>query len=84
MFEVIFNQEGDFEALYAAKAWCRSNNISYGSTCRDEPIGLMHGDYYVAKWKNLTAKERRTVDGVILGDKRNGPLTIKMYVPIKP
>ena len=83
MEEIIFEQTGDFQALYAAQDWCRNKGISCGSSCRDMPIGLMHGDFTIAKWKNLTPKERRTVDGVITGDIRNGPIKIKMYVPCR-
>lgn len=73
-----FDQKGRFEALYAAEQWCRENGISYGSGCAGCPTGLMRGDYVVAKWRNLTAKERAELDGVMTGDRRNGPLMIEM------
>ena len=83
MEEIVFDQVGDFEALYAAQAWCLERGISYGSTCGPDPIGLLYGDYCIAKWRNLTPKEKRTIDGIITGDKRNGPIRIKMYVPAR-
>lgn len=83
MQEIVFEQKGTFGALYAAEAWCRDKGISYGSPCGPDPIGLMHGVFWIAKWRNLTPKEKRTLDGVITGDIRNGPITIKLYVPVK-
>lgn len=75
---VHFDQPGDFRALYAAQAWCRERGISYGSTDRTDFIGLLVGDYVIAKWHNLTRKEQRQVDGTITGDARNGPLHLRI------
>jgi hypothetical protein len=74
----IFNQSGTFAALYAAQKWCRDNGISYGSLCRESPVGLMRGDVTIAKWRNLTAKERAECDGVMTGNFRDGPVCIEM------
>jgi len=73
-----FDQQGDFAALYAAQAWCREHGVSYGSTDRTRTIGLLVGEYCIAKWHNLTRKERREVDGTITGDARNGPLHLRI------
>lgn len=73
-----FDQPGDFAALHAAEAWCRENGVSYGSTDRTHTIGLMVGDYVIAKWRNLTAKERKQCHGTIFGDARHGPLTLRI------
>lgn len=74
----IFTQKGDFAAYYAACDWCKKNGVSYGSMQRDDPIGLMRGDYDIAKWRNLSAKDKAELDGVMTGDKRNGPVVIDM------
>lgn len=74
--KIEFNQTGDFSAYTAAKAWCDERGISYGSTQRDAPVGLMYGDYEISKWRNMTAAEIAQLDGRITGDKRNGPVTI--------
>ena len=73
---MIFDQKGDFQAIYAAEKYCNENGISYGSMCSPYPIGLIYGEVVIAKWRNLTKKERDLVDGTITGDFRNGPLTL--------
>jgi hypothetical protein len=78
MLTHIFTQKGDFEAWYAATSWCAYKGISVGSMCRHDPVGLMIGDVLIAKWRNLTAKERSQLDGTITGDFRNGPLTLQI------
>ncbi len=77
--EVIFDQKGDFVAIRAAEQWCRDNGYSYGSMQRDDPIGLMKGDYSIAKWRNLSANEIKQLDGTITGDKRNGAVKITIF-----
>ena len=79
LLKVTFDQQGDFAAIDAARKWCADRGISVGSMQRDDPMGLMVGDYFIAKWRNLNARERKQLDETITGDKRNGPvlLTIK-------
>jgi len=75
-----FEGTNDFEAVNKAAAWCHEKGFSVGSMCRDEPIGLMYGDYLVAKWKNMTPKERRTVDGKITSHNfRSGSVTVTVF-----
>jgi len=73
-----FDGSGDFIALDAAHAWCREHGISYGSLQRDDPVGLMVGNYEIAKWRNLSSAERKRLDGTLTGDKRNGPVFIRL------
>lgn len=73
-----FSEVGDFAALYAAQAWCRNAGYSYGSTDITGRVALMRGDVLIAKWHNLSAKERAECDGVMTGDFRNGPVTINI------
>ncbi len=70
---------GDFEAYNKAIRWLEERGFSYGSMQRDEPIGILHGDYAIAKWRNLNDQERLDLDGVIKGDKRNGPVSVTIY-----
>jgi hypothetical protein len=72
----LFDQIGTFQALYAAEAWCREQGISYGSGCAGCPVGLMYGDYLVAKWRNLSQEEIRALDGRMTGNFRQGPIVI--------
>lgn len=76
--EIVFDQKGTFEAKYAAEQWCRDNGVSFGSSCVDGSIGLLRGDYIIAKWRNLSAKERKQLDGTMSGNFRNGPVTIRL------
>ncbi len=47
---------------------------------RDDPIGIMKGtEWYISKWRNMTAKEHSELHGRIEGDKRNGPITVTIY-----
>jgi hypothetical protein len=77
-FVKVFEGKKDFEALYAAEHWCRDNGISYGSTCVSSPQALLIGDYSIAKWRNLTAKERKQAHGVIENSRREGPVTLRI------
>lgn len=72
-----FNQKGTFDALYAAEAWCRENGISFGASCCTGPTGLLFGKLdWIAKWRNLTPKERSELHGTMSGDFREGPVII--------
>lgn len=77
--ELVFKVDGNFESMYAAERWLTENGYSRGSSCASSPTGLLKGDYHIAKWKNLTKKEKYHLDGVMEGDLRNGPLTISIY-----
>lgn len=82
VFEKTFNQEGTFQAWYAAQDWLNTNGYSYGSSCRGQPVGVLRGDFLIAKWKNLTPKERNSLDGQVNGDFREGPVTINLkHIP---
>ena len=76
-----FTDKGDFAALNAAESFAKSRGYSCGSLCVPEPVALIRGSgILVAKWKNLTAKERAFVDGAITAaDFRNGPVTVKLF-----
>jgi hypothetical protein len=77
-FVKVFEGKETFEASNAAEQWCSDNGISFGSTCAMAPQALLFGDYSIAKWRNLTAKERNQVHGVIEGSVRSGPVTVKI------
>jgi hypothetical protein len=77
--EIIFNNEGDFQAYRSAEYWAKQNGYSYGSMCSPQPTALFKGDCYVAKWRNLSNNDRRQVDGIITGEYRSGPVKITLY-----
>ncbi len=77
--EVNFPANGTFMAYYSATAWCDKNGYSYGSMCGSEPIALWKGDYSISKWRNLSQKEKNTCDGVIIGEFREGDVSILIF-----
>ena len=78
--EFTFHHEKTFGALYEAQAFCKLKGYSCGSLCGDMPVALIKGEgVLVAKWRNLTGKERAFVDGLITSqDFREGPVTVKL------
>lgn len=80
LFEKTFVGRGvDFEAYYAARDWLKAHGFSCGSGQRGAPSGILHGDFTIAKWKNLSLKERRECHGELTGDHREGPVTITIF-----
>lgn len=75
---VRFNQPGTFNAMHAAEDWCREHGVSYGPSDRSGTQGLLVGDYVIAKWRNLSVKEKRECHGTITGDGREGPLVLRI------
>ena len=71
-----FESKEDFGAFREAEEFCRERGFSVGSMQRDEPIGIARGDFYIAKWYNLSAQDKTRLDGVIVGEKRNGPVVV--------
>lgn len=63
--EIVFKNTGTFTAYWAAEKWCDDNGYSRGSMCAPMPTAIMKGECSIAKWKNLSNKERATVDGII-------------------
>lgn len=59
--------DGDhFAADRAAKDMAEECGFCVGPMQRDEPRALMYEFDYVAKWRNLSMDERRTIHGAIL------------------
>jgi len=76
-----FDQQGDFAAARAAENWLHEGGYSVGSSERGAPRGIMRGDVLIAKWRNLSRRERATLDGQMTGDMRNGPVTVELFHP---
>ena len=82
MTEMTFDQTTDFAAVNAARNWLQEQGYSYGSMCMDMPIGILKGNWTIAKWRNLTAKERKQLDGQLVSkDVRNGPVVVQLKDP---
>ena len=70
----------EFAGYYAAVDWLEEQGYSYGSMQGGAPIGVLRRTgVCIAKWRNLTAAERAELDGVLEGEKHDGPVTITMY-----
>lgn len=55
----------DHSGLRACQEWLTANGFSYGPLCRDQPVGVLKGDYQIAKWRNLNHYEQQLLDGEI-------------------
>lgn len=79
MFKMTFNDTGTFKAWYACQNWLDKNGYSYGATsCRAPGVGVIKGDYCIAKMHNLTKDEIQQLDGMVTGDFRDGPVVLTL------
>jgi hypothetical protein len=77
-----FYAPGTFESLNKAHTWLHENGFSYGSLCMDQPVGILHGDFLIAKWKNLSSDDIQALHGVLLSeDFREGACKILIFEP---
>lgn len=76
--EVRFAGAEAFHALRCAETFLAVAGFSIAPGSAGDPTPIMFGDYIVAKWKNLTTRERVGVHGLIEGNRRDGPLTIRL------
>lgn len=74
----------DFAATREAEAWCKARGISVGTMQGPDPRGLLVGDFFIAKWRNLSRDERAALHGTMTGDGRNGPVHINLFVNCPP
>ncbi|HZZ77144.1 MAG TPA: hypothetical protein VFE62_01415 [Gemmataceae bacterium] len=76
-----FEGGSDFEAINKAEAFLKTAGFSCGSMQRGEPIGIMHGDYLISKWRGMTPPEREQLHGQITAETsfRSGPVHIDLY-----
>lgn len=81
---IIFHDAGDFCALRAAERFLASAGFSVGSGCKGCDTGILFGDWVIAKWRNLTRSEQAVLHGVMTGDRRNGPVMIRLTVHCPP
>ena len=76
-FEHVYGD--DFSAYRAAEKWVSDQGWSCGSMQRGAPTLIFYGDCDVAKYRNISATERRTAIGRIEGVGgrfRGGPVTV--------
>jgi hypothetical protein len=78
-FEV-FPKSGTFGAIGKAEDRVKELGYSKGSMCRDEPIALIKGDCYIAKWYNISVDEWPRIEGVLLSnDMREGSVALVIF-----
>lgn len=78
-FQHLFSDRGEFAALISASAFAKRAGFCVGQASRGDPIGLMHGYDWVAKWRNLSVAERAALHGMIFGDHRHGPVLLVIF-----
>lgn len=65
----------------AAERTLRDAGFSIGTNQRREPRGILYGDYLIAKWRNLRARERADLDGEL---RHHGPPGSPVTVVLRP
>jgi hypothetical protein len=70
---------GDFSACAAAERALERAGFSLGRMQRGDPRGILFGDYDIAKWRNLSARDREELHGVMTGSMRDGPVELTIY-----
>jgi hypothetical protein len=84
MFKKVFSGIGDFKAWNECQKWLDKHGYSYGSTsCRATGVGVLKGNYCIAKMHNLTKQEIQELDGIVDGNFRDGPVVLKLKVAPK-
>lgn len=83
MEQKAFDADGDFGAYYAACEWLKQNGFSYGSMQRDDPMGIMKGDWEIAKWRNLSESDKKSLDGQ-MSFVRGGKCTVSIKHELMP
>ncbi|WP_193588414.1 hypothetical protein [Yersinia hibernica] len=80
-FQLKFEQKGDFQAWYACQTWLNDRGYSYGPTSARAPgVGVLKGDFCIAKMHNLTKQEISQLDGIVDGNFRDGPVILRLKV----
>lgn len=71
----------DFSALNDAETYLTARGFCVGPGCAaSRKAAIMYGrDWTIAKWRNLTPLEQRQSHGVLEGDRRCGPITIRVF-----
>lgn len=61
-----FPNDGEgFSGLHAAERWLEAHGYSVGSLQGPSPVGILHGNYSISKWRNLNTAHRKELDGTI-------------------
>lgn len=79
--EITFNENpNDFGNYHDACRFLYVNGYSSGSMCGNMPVAIKKGEYDLPqKWKNFTSYGKTQIDGVMIGDFRNGEVNIFLF-----
>lgn len=78
-----FSVPGDWRTWDAVQKWLTERGFSVGRMQAHEPSGVLFGSYDIQKWRNLRTTECTALHGVITGDYRSGPMTVRL-LPLAP
>ena len=73
------NDPETWGCMYKAQKWCADNSYSYGVMDHPNPIAMWKGKGVISKWHNLSAKEKGSCEGIMVGDMREGPVFIYIF-----
>lgn len=79
----------DFVDIHAAELWCQMHGLSLGRMQGDDPRGILKNlddgtEYDIQKWRNLNARERRQLDGVMLQTGPRGARGATVLLSVDP
>lgn len=79
--EITFDKRNDdFGNYYDACKYLKDSGYSYGSMCGNRPIAIKKGEYDLPqKWKNFTTYGKSQIDGVMVGEFRNGVVNVFLF-----
>jgi len=80
IFMARLTDAGDFAAVRRAEQPLQDHGFSVGVTQRGSSRGVMFGDYVIQKWRNLDVSDRRTLHGILDGDRSSDAL-IEIWDP---
>ena len=67
-----------FPSEDAAKQALTAYGFSLGTSQRNDPRGIMHGDYLIMKWRNLSNKDKDDLHGAYHRHGYGGPVSLWM------
>lgn len=74
-----FNSVGLFKAIVEAEMWLESERFSFGIMQSGAPTAILKGKHFISKWRNLRREEIASLDGLMTGDFRNGPVKVVIF-----
>lgn len=67
-----------FDNSASAEAALAAAGFSLGRLQRDDPRGVIHGDYDIMKWRNLRPSDRAALHGIFQRHGHDGLVTVTL------